>query len=343
MSPTWQHNSTGKVTAADVARAAGVSQSTVSRAFSRGPAPKQKARILEVAAEMGYHPNALARALAANRSGIIALIASGLEDTFLSALLGGIIEGLQQRQLQLLVFSLESAEQLPEVLEKLHQYQIDGMLVTSAFLDQEAMGRLEELGKPIVLINRYLPGALVRAVCCDNEAGAAALVEHLAATGRRRIALAAGPLQSYTAQSRARGFFDRMAALGLTPAGSFHAAGHRNPYGSGRRAAAALLPRQPDAILCTSDMLAVGVLEALREADLTESIAVAGFDGHPCAAWPSYDLTTVAQPLERLVEAAVSTLCDMLAGHEALPPCRLFPGELVVRGSTAKGVGLAEH
>lgn len=341
MSRTPKWNSSGQVTAADVARAAGVSQSTVSRAFSTapGPQPRKKAHILEVARQLGYHPNAFARALAANRSGIIALIASGLDDTFLSALLCGLVEGLQRRGLQLLVFSLDAPEQLPDITEKLHQYLIDGMIFTSAYLEAAAVETFSRLGKPIIMLNRFFPADLVRAVCCDNAAGTAAVADHLAALGRRRIALLSGSPHSYTAYSRAQGFCQRMEALGLPLAASVQVSGVRGLYEAGRQAMEEMLSSSEiDGVFCTNDMLAMGAMDAIRASGGANSIAVAGFDGHPSSAWPAYDLTTVVQPLDILIHASVETLCQMLEGRDDTPPCQLFPGELAVRSSTLEGV-----
>lgn len=330
------------VTASDVARAAGVSQSTVSRAFAEnaGPPPKKKDLILQVARELGYHPNAFARALAANRSGIIAMIASGLEDTFLSKLLCGLVESLQERNLQLLMFSLEDERQIPDILEKLHQYHVDGMISTSVFLKAETVYRFSEMCRPIIMLNRFVPAPYVKGVCCDNAAGAGELVKHLVSLGKRRIALLSGAPQSYTAQSRAKGFLAQMEALGIAPAAQIQTATTHRVYESGRAAMERLLERSPglDAVLCTNDMLAFGAMDAVRGSTAKGGIAVAGFDGHPFAGRPSYDLTTVEQPLETLIREAVDTLCQMLEAAEPAGDCRFYPGRLVVRSSTREGV-----
>lgn len=333
-----------RVTAADVAKAAGVSQSTVSRVFcaNSGIQPRNKERILQVAAELGYHPNALARGLTTNQSQIVALVGSGLHDTFFSYVLCGLIDKLQRRGLQMLVFNLNTPDQLDSVIERLHQYNVDGMLLTSAYLDEPAIVRMLEIGKPVILINRSLPGVDVKAVCCDNADGGRQVVDHFVELGRKRLAMISGPATSYTAHGRSLGYRARLEALGIPL--RFAVQTNKLSHEEGQAAMSQLLESgtEIDAVFCTNDILALGAIDTATHTyhrRIPEDIAIAAFDGNRSSGWPSYQLTTIEQPIDKLIDAAIDTLDDMLQGFEVFPSCKLFKGTLARRAST---VGLAQ-
>ncbi len=328
------------VTASDVARAAGVSQSTVSRAFAANATstPKNKAHILEVARQLNYHPNAFARALASKHSGIIALLASGLDDSFFSVILHGLSAALQKKGLQLLVFGVESRADLASIYDKLEQYRVDGMIFTAPFFNKQDMAELGKLQKPMLMINHYHKTDFGHAVCCDAQLGAKQIVAHLADLQLKNIGCLAGPQHFYTSSSRYKAFKQALAdqQLALTAHATTCALQHQE----GLVAAKNLVQEKPclEAMFCTNDILALGAIDAMRELSLDHKIAIVGFDGHHLAAWPSYQLTTVEQPVEQLVEACVDTLCQGIEAAKVGTSCRLLSGQLICRASSLQGI-----
>ena len=328
-----------KVTALDVARAAGVSQSTVSRVFSpqSNITSRKREHILKVARELGYHPNALARGLTMNRSYIVAMIGVGREDVFYSSLLAGLIDGLQKNGLQMLIFNYHKPNQLEEIIEKLYQYNVDGILITSSVIDQSDIDKMERIGKPIVLINRMISGRSVRAVCCDNADGTEKILNHFKDIGRVRIGVLRGPDSSYTANDRTIAFMENLEAYGMKLQSMEKA--DELTHLSGKLAMKKLMAsgNQLDAIFCTNDLLAIGAIDAIHEQGISapEQIAIAGFDGDVSGMWSPYRLTTIKQPIDQLVEGAIFTLNELLQGKD-VPPCQWFRGELVIRNSTVR-------
>lgn len=328
------------VTALDVARAAGVSQSTVSRVFSpqSGITPRKKEYILEVARKMGYHPNALARGLTMNRSYIVAMVGIGQNDPFYSHLLAGMLNSLQQNGLQMLIFNYYEGGQLEGIVEKFYQYNVDGIILTSSALKEEDVCKIVKTGKPVVLMNRILPDTGAKAICCDNTDGVRKILEHFLETGRRNIGLLGGPESSYTASDRTNAFLRELEAKGMEPKCFVRA--EALTHASGESAMKRLLAGQGplDAVFCTNDLLALGAVDAARGLGFSvpEQIAIAGFDGDMSADWSPYRLTTVQQPVEKLIEASISTLNRMITGEADVPACQTFQGSLIVRNSTVK-------
>lgn len=331
-----------RVTSVDVAKEAGVSQSTVSRVFAPNSTirPRQRERILEVAHKMGYFPNALARGLTMRRSGIIGIVASDMQESLYTRLFSGLVNGLQHHGMQMLIFNMKREEQLEDILSRLQQYQIDGMILTASGLTEEGVLKCSAMGKPIVMINRFVSAPNIKAVCCDSVGGGRRVADHLVACGRRQIALLVGPEDSYTSQDRARGFCERLRELGVPLCASVKA--DELTHAEGRRAMNRLLEQTRcfDAVFCTNDVLAVGALDALRRdhgIEVPGQMALAGFDGIMESEWPGYNFTTIAQPVDEMVRASIGVLQDMLEGKEVFPDCKSFEGELLVRASTQGG------
>lgn len=328
----------GVVTLADVAAAAGVSASAVSRAFTPGAsiAEATRTRVMRAATRLGYKPNLQARALATRRSGLIIWIIPHAPAPFYDRVARTLSAALSDAGLGLI--ALQAAPDEPEgrQAERALRFRPDAAVVASATLGTRTASVLQKAGVPVLQFGRIARGVRAPRVVSDNAEAAAAMARHFIAQGFRRPAFAAGPDDAWPARERARGFAAALRAGGLAPrsipAGDFG-------YEAGRsRAAPALLaePEQPDAVFCAGDVIAIGLIDGLRAAGLAVpgNVAVAGFDDVPAAAYDSYALTTLRQDAEGLAEAAVGSLRALLDGRT--PPDQVVPARLILRASTRR-------
>ncbi|HWL80836.1 MAG TPA: LacI family DNA-binding transcriptional regulator [Roseomonas sp.] len=324
------------VTARELARHLGVSQSMVSRAFSPGAsiAPEMRARVLRAAEELGYRPNVIAAALSRRRSSIVAIVMAELTNPFYPAVLERLTEALQAAGLQSLLFTVPPGQPADSCLPLLRQYHVDAVVITSASLTSAGAEEWLGDGRAAVLFNRTAAGPTpLDSVACDNLGGGRAAAEALLARGCSRLAFVAGRADTSTSQDRERGFHAALAERGLLPplrveAGDFS-------YEAGHRAARALAGRA-DGIFFANDILALGGLDALRhDAGLSvpEDVAVIGFDDIPMGAWPAYRLTTLRQPVAAMVARTVELLRARLGGTAGPPRSERLPAELVQRRS----------
>lgn len=330
-----------KPTAHDVARLAGVSQSAVSRAFTPGAsvAPDTRQRILAAAAELGYRPNAIARTLITRRSGMVGLVMSHLDNQFYPMVIERLSQALQRKGWHVLLFISETVD-ADAILADILPYQVDGIVMASTTLSSGLAHDCAEAGIPVVLFNRVAQlGALGRfstsSVTSQNREGGRLVGEMLVRTGHRRIAWLAGLANASTSLEREAGLCEALAAAGLRLQG--RAVGHYD-FAAARQATLDLFSdpaRRPDALFAANDHMAIAALEALR-ADLglrvPQDVSVVGFDNVPQAAWPSYDLTTVQQDVDRMVEATCDLLFDQIQG-EVTARCVTVPCRLVERGT----------
>ncbi len=321
------------LTSRQLAALIGVSQSAVSRAFTPGSSisAELRDRILRSAREVGYRPNAIASMLTTRRSNMVGIVLSDMRNPFYPALVERLTAALQQVGLQSLLFNVTPGARVEEQLVAIRTYDVDAVIVVSATsLSERALAWATD-GRRAILLNRRSDEP-VTTICCDNVAGARAIVDHLGAIGRRHIGYVAGLTRTAVGVERRSAFLARLAELGLRLAGITSQEAYT--YEAGWRGALELLPNRPDAIFFASDSLALGGLDALRlEAGLRvpEDIAVTGFDDIAMAGWRAYGLTTYRQPMDQIVEA---TLERLAAGRGAAVEHIAIPGELIVRAST---------
>lgn len=311
-----------KVTSAEVARRAGVSQSAVSRVFTPG-ASASKATIEKVrkaARELGYRPNVLARAMVSGKSRIIGLVVAYLENYFYIDALEKLSNALQARGYHVLIFmASQSATDIDEVIDEILDYQVDGIIAASVSMSSTLAQRCHEAGVPIVLFNRTQEGHGFSAVMSDNLAGGRRVADFLVAGGHSRIGYIAGWESASTQRDREAGFRAGLAAAGLElcarEVGNFDMA-------QARAAARRMFdrPDRPDAVFVANDHMAFGVMDVLRdELDLAvpEQVSVVGYDDVPPAAWAAYALTTVRQRANRMVSETVAILIEQIETPDA--------------------------
>lgn len=326
-----------KVTSHEVARLAGVSQTTVSRAFSReGSVSKATLKRVRAAAErLGYWPNELARSLISRRSNMIGIVMGDMLNPFYPAVLHAFTQKLQALGRHVLLFSVPADADVDAVLPQMLQYQVAGAVITSATLSSRMARTIAGTGTPVVLFNRNVYGNPVSSVCCANEDGARNVAGLLCRAGHRRFGLIGGRADTSTHRERRDAFAKELQHEGIA---TLVEASGANTYEGGFAAARQMLSAsdRPTALFCISDIMALGALDAARrELSLAvpEDVSIVGFDDIREAAWPSYDLTTVRQPVNMMVDEAIAVLLRQIEDPTVRPSSLRVPCPLVMRSS----------
>lgn len=331
------------VTIRDVARAAGVSMSTVSRALSSPDqvAAETRDRVEAAARAMSYRPNRAARGLITGRTGNLGLVVPDLENPFF----GSICKGVQARARAAgyAVFIADTDEDPAAEVEVVRSLarQVDGLILCSSRGTDQALERLASECR-LVLLNRRF--ADLPSLVFDNEGGARAVTRHLVALGHRRIAYAGGPTTSWS-QGR------RLEALQVccdeTPGLDLVDLGHFPPvFAGGVQAADLALASGATAVVGFNDLVAVGVLDRLHQRGVTvpHDLSVTGFDDVPIAGLASPSLTTVHSPRLQMGRASVDLLLAEVLGQPVEVPAALeLTTHLVVRESTGVAAALARE
>ncbi|GIG40206.1 LacI family DNA-binding transcriptional regulator [Cellulomonas phragmiteti] len=317
------------VTLRDVARAAGVSAATASRALSAPDlvAPERRELVRRVARELGYRPNRAARELITGRSGHLCLVVPDLGNPFFSAVAKAVQARARATGHAVVVADAEEDPVLEAELVAQLGGQADGVLLCSPRMSGDDLAAVAADGRPVLLVNRE--GAGLPSVVVDNRDGVRQAVRHLHALGHRRVAYAGGPSGSWS-DARRR---DGLAALDLDVE-VVDLGAHAPVFAGGVGAADLAVASGATAVLTHNDLMALGMLDRLRTRGVRvpADLSVVGFDDAPVATLVTPSLTTVAMPLARLGRTAVDLL---LAPRGGEVPHSVLPVELVVRGTTA--------
>ena len=332
---------TRRVTSFDVAALAGVSQSTVSRSFTPTAKVSKKTRqkVFDAAAELGYQPDAIARSLSTRHTNIVGIVMADITSPFYPYVLEKFTRRLQEMGRQVLLFNAAPEQDVDDILPLVLQYRVDALIITSATISSEMAEVMARDGTPVLLFNRYVLGANCSAVCCDNVEGARKIADFLLDTGHKRPAYIAGDANTSTNIDREKGFSDRLRERGIV---HWYHEQAEYTYESGYAATLRLIQRDepPDAIFCANDVMALGALDAARH-DLglrvPQDVSIVGFDDIPTADWPAYSLTTIRQPVNRMIDATLELLLERLENPAADPALKLIPGPLIQRQSTRLG------
>ena len=322
----------------DVARLAGVSTATVSRALNGTGqiAPATRAAIDAAVEQLGYRPNTIARSLVTKSTQTIALLLPDITNPFYAAL----VSGIQQRALEaghtmLLCTTEGDPEREEQYLSLLRAKQVDGALVDGLVLPPDRIARFVRDGFPIVCLDRDVDSASVPLVQVDNRLGARMATEHLLSLGHIQIAHVAGAPELRISEERVEGYREALLAAHLTPDPALVASGGFTEEG-GYRATRALMGTGFSAVFAANDLSALGVISALTETGwrVPEDVSVVGFDDLRLSRYTSPPLTTVRQPAAEIAERATQLLLDLIHGKEVRQQLHLLEPELVVRAST---------
>ncbi|MCX7847108.1 MAG: LacI family transcriptional regulator [bacterium] len=329
----------------DIARRARVAVSTVSRALN----PRTQGRISAATRErverwaerLGYQPNRSARALSRGGSDTIAVVvpvsAHFAVSEYYARVILGAASAFAEHGLDVKLHLLRRGEAREGFVRIARRLGVDGLLIAGVAM-RDRFGEEREAPRiPVVMINSY-EDARVTTVDADNVAGGALAAEYLLGRGHRRLGMLAGPEDSYDALHRLLGFARRLreARVKLPNKWCVHSMfGEEEGAEAMRR-----ILRQgewPTAVFCANDELALGALRALREAKVRcpEDVSLIGFDNFAASEHAEPPLTTIAQPIDRIVTTAVELLVGQLRGRQEVLRV-LLPVELIERGSVRR-------
>jgi len=326
-----------KVTSIEVAKQARVSQSTVSRVFSTNSpnvSEKTRQRVLKVATELGYQPNAIARMMSSSQTKVVGIVMATITSPFYPYVLEKFLQELQAIDRQVLLFTASANQTVDDILPLALQHQVDALIITSATLSSDMAAIYMQSGTPIILFNRSTKNPYVSAVCADNIAGGRLAADVLLDTGHERLAFIAGLQNTSTSQDREQGFIERLQEREY---GNWNRIQGRYTYKSGYQATETLLnnPQPPDAIFCANDIMALGAIDAIRANNLQvgEDISVIGFDNIPMAGWGAYQLTTITQEVDDMIQQTIDLMLEKIDAPKSRSRVEHIAGKLVIRSS----------
>lgn len=331
------------VTGYDVARRAGVSQSTVSRALRDDPRVIKETRdqIQALAKEMGYVPHVTARSLITRRSSTIGVVTGDLRNPSFPVLANTLQDRFARDDYRVLLLSDRegSTDTLDKDLEALRGGLVDGVVYISARLDSPVVSQMLDWRMPLVILSRDVDGAQagrVDRVTSDNIGGGRLVAQHLVELGHRRVGLISGPVDNPSIKLRETGFRDELARLGVGLEEELVYRGDVDAK-TGLDGGLRLLGRadRPTALFCATDYVAFGTLDAAKRLGMSvpEDVSVVGYNDLDLAGWSIFDLATVRQPLEDMALAAAELLLARIDGAAGGPVHRQFGVEWIRRGS----------
>lgn len=326
-----------RATSYDVAIAAGVAQSTVSRCFQTDSpiSPDTRAHVIAIAGQLGYRPNALARSLILGRSNVVGVIVTRYTLRYNPELLYALGEALTAQSAKLLLIAVDNDDAVHSTLYDALEFPLDG-LISCATMTDDDIASFRRHGVPIVFLNRCVASDGVDCVGTDNVQAARQIADALYHAGHRRFVCIGGPHGAPVSEERVTGFVGRLRDLGVTDlctvASDFS-------YDGGRAAflkQASSSKQKFDAVFCANDQLAFGALDACRfdlKLEVPKDISIVGFDDVAEAARPAYQLTTVHQHVEELATQAVRLLSERRSEPRIKPRTILVPSLLIRRAS----------
>lgn len=330
---------TRRTTGHDVARLAGVSQATVSRALRNvpGTSPATRQAVIAAASQLDYFPSDQGRSLVTRTTGRIAVVVEELTNPFYPELVEPIRRALGARGLKTVLVSDRRGRDDPaDLLRQLGDGTYDGVVLTTTRRRDRLPWELRRRGIPHVLVNRVTDQLTSPSCSVDNAAAAQTAADFVLGLGHTTIAAIHGPVDTSTGHERATALEARLAEHGrpLSPAATRRA--HDYSHDSGLRLARELLAARdrPSAIVCANDVLAFGALSAAAELGVVvpDDLTVVGCDDIAMSAWPALALTTVRCELSTLAETGVRMLLDAIAGDPGVRLERL-PVTLVTRST----------
>jgi LacI family transcriptional regulator len=333
------------ITLRQLAKAAGCSVSTVSRAISNSEHPVNDAtreRILALANELGYRPNVTARGLKTDRTFTIGLVVYNISSPFTPVLIRGIQEYLKQRDYFSVIISTDwDPESEGEAVHQLVSRSIDGVIFVESWRD-ETNNTLDLASKPYVYVYRLFDGDYTNSVLLDDLHGARLAVEHLVSLGHRRIAYINGPHGWVASKERLAGYQAVLAQYAipfepdLVGEGTWEV---QSGYQASKEFLA--LAEHPTAIFAANDLMALGAIYGIQDAGLNvpNDIAIVGYDDRDFASFSNPTITTVCPPSYEMGQLAAQLILDRLENRvEIKDPIRV-QGKLIVRESCGAAQG----
>ncbi len=327
-----------KVTSKDVAKLAGVSQSTVSRAFNASTKLNQelRERVMLASRELGYQPNRLAQSLSNKKTGIIAIVSYTLDSPFISKAINLLVIALQHSGLQSLVFVPKDEEDVDLTTDYLLQYQVDAVIILGAKSTTKMAKICDAYDTPVVLFSRFIPYSNTNAVCCNDRQCGIMAADILFQSGCRSFAFINAKVGSSTNTERHAGFAGRLRELGIDTCAQVSGG---MTYQDGLNAGKEImeLPTKIDGCFCGNDVSALGALSYLKDVAklrVPEDISIIGFDDIDMASYLPFQLSTFQEPLEDMVDATVETIQSAINNPNHKPILKIIEGHFIKRNTT---------
>lgn len=324
------------ITAKDVAKLAGVSQSSVSRVYFEGAKVSEKTRekVLAAAEELGYRPNEFARSLITNRTKIIGLVMKDVQNPFYPQVLKQFTTSFKKKGYSILFVHTNNDEIQNEDIENLLNYNVAGVVITDATMALNTAEAFKANEIPLVLFNRKVQEGEFHTVCCNNLEAGREIAEYLICRGSGEMAFIAGNENTSTNKEREKGFIETLTRSQI----AYRKYASDYTYEGGHETALKIIreKRVPSAFFVANDIMALGVLDALRKHSIRvpEDTKIIGFDNIDMASWPAYELTTWEQPIEKMVEETVNYLLSEIAHYTGMARTVEVDGSLVERNTT---------
>jgi len=327
------------ITIKDIAKKAGVSHTTVSRALNNNPviSPQTRKRIQKLAQQMGYTPNTVAQSLLTRRTGTVGMVVTTIADPFIVRVVEGVEEIAQQAGYSIfLATSHNNPAREMEVVKTLHRRRVDAIIVAASRVGELYASQLDQIQVPIVLINNQGEGKYLYSVTIDDNLGARLAVEHLLDLGHRRIAYISTANRPKSSQQRLISYQTTLHAVGIIPDPKLVITPTvRGDFYRGQTSLEPLLRAGATGVFCYNDLTAIGLLVACAQQGVAvpNRLSVIGYDDIQESLYVSPQLTTIRQPSFRLGELAMGMVLDLLDDKQVQD--QMMFGELVVRASTA--------
>lgn len=329
------------VTIYDVAREANVSLATVSRVLNNNPHVKEstRRRVQEAIDRLGFEPNLVASALMTKRTRLVALLVPDISNPFYAEVASGVEDAAAELDYNCVICNVGGdTNKQAEYVGVLRRKGIDGIIFGTAKHDDQLVLDLSKRRYPLTLMARDVPAAEVNRVLMDDGAGGALAARHLLQLGHKQLTMVTEPDRIHSSQERARGFHRTLRAAAVEPLlveaeGSDIIAGIK----AGHRIFSER--RRPTAIFAANDLLAIGIMQAARKEGLRipEDLSVVGFDGTVMAEVAHPPLTTIAQPMRDMGQAAAKLLLETLSNGGESRRVVMQP-ELRIGGTTARPI-----
>jgi LacI family transcriptional regulator len=288
-------------------------------------------------AKSGYVPNANARAMRTNRSGIVGVVTGKITNPFYPELIEALSVSLAESGLYMVLWDGDLGGDQAAV-DAIRSGAVDGLLFTTATEDSAALREALLRRLPIVLVNRSLASAPCDQITSNNVAGGRHIAEYFLRYGHRDFGIVGSASTISTGRERRQGFLERLDEQGIQVRSEWNFSVDFT-HDAGREAGMEMLAgdERPSAIFCVNDLLAFGLRDAAMRSRVAvpDDLWIAGYDDVAMASWDAFDLTTVKQPIQQMALAAVESFLSRLRDPDGPFELRQFRDQLVIRGSTA--------
>ncbi|MBL1230206.1 LacI family DNA-binding transcriptional regulator [Enterococcus sp. BWB1-3] len=329
------------VTIKDIAKTAGVSHTTVSRALNNSPLIKEATRkkIHELAAEMNYVPNFNAKSLVNQKNYMIGLFFSSIEEGTSSSFLVDVIKGIHSRLDESYGLSVQGIDEIQN-LEQINFQRYDGIIIMSqSDSDQGFIDFLKQQQIPFVVLNRQLEDKHIINISADDAAGVETAIDYAISQGHRKIACIGGIEGFRSARERKAGLINSLTKHHLPINVTYFFEGDYSIEGGFQEMKKILLLKDlPTLVFCANDDMAIGAIRAAEESGLhiPQDISFIGFDDIPFVAYLNPPLTTVHKPINEISRQGTELLLNLIAGNQTTSSQVKIPTRLEIRKSVAK-------